>query len=199
MSLVRTADILIQDGSQVLRGSCQGAPLTIYGLQFDAASPLPFVPSLQALYFNGAYAHKPVTYGRGRVWIDVTGDAPRAAMWLDVESGDATPAMIPPWLAARHAAGLGDGGIYCGRATLPEVLRYGGMLRFGLWLATLDGTTTPPDDVVLPPHVTLLAVQAFPASMLGFNADLSVVTDASYWIAHAQARPGLIRRPSALW
>jgi hypothetical protein len=46
-----------------------------------------------------------------------------------------------------------------------------------LWVATLDGTV----DVVVPISGRLVAVQAFPASMTGMNADLSVVVDEAYW------------------
>jgi hypothetical protein len=153
--------------------------MTIYGVQFDTVSPLPFVPALQAFYINGRYAHKPVTYGRGRVWVDVNGTDPAGAFWLDVETGDAAPVQVPGWLSKRAVAGLGEGGIYCGRALLPAVLHHAGQRPFSLWLATLDGNTTP--DVSLPATVTLSAVQAIPRQMLGFNADLSVVTDRAYW------------------
>jgi hypothetical protein len=53
-----------------------------------------------------------------------------------------------------------------------------------LWVATLDGTV----DIGRVPGVgRLVAVQAFPASMTGHNADLSVVVDEPYWRARALA------------
>jgi hypothetical protein len=152
--------------------------MTIYGVQFDTISPLPFVPALQAFYVNGAYAHHPVTYGRGRVWIDVNGSDPKEAFWLDVEKGDATPGQVPGWLDVRKAAGLGNGGIYCDRSALPDVIRSASGRGFSLWLATLDGTIP---DMTLPATVTLCAVQSIPAAMLGFNADLSMVVNEAYW------------------
>jgi hypothetical protein len=151
---------------------------TIYGVQFDAVAPLPFTPALQALYINGRFATPP-QYGRGRVYIDVLGTAPRGAFWRDIERGDGTPADFPGWLDQRHAAGMGWGGGYCSRNLLPEMISRAGARPWSLWLATLDGTTDP--VITLPPTVTLVAVQAIPAAMLGFAADLSVVTDPGYW------------------
>lgn len=149
------------------------------GLQFDSVSPLPFVPALEALYVNGRFAHTPVAYGPGRVWIDVLGNAPRAAFWLDVEKGDATPDMVPAWLDARHAAGDGWGGVYCNRSSLGDVAKAAGNRPWSLWLATLDGSL--PLGLGLPSQVNLLAVQAFPAAAVGINADVSVVLDPAYW------------------
>ena len=42
-------------------------------------------------------------------------------------------------------------------------------------------------NVTLPTgwHGQVVAVQAIPAAMLGFDADLSLITDAAYWAAHA--------------
>ena len=151
----------------------------MYGLQFDSAVPLPFVPALQARYINGAYASF-TGYGRGRVYIDVTGGAPDKAMWLDVERFDATPATVPDWLDDR--ASYSEGGIYCSRDNLAAVETAAGDRPHLLWVATLDGTL----DVQLPPGAGhLVAVQAVPAAMLGIKADVSLVTDPAYWAAHA--------------
>lgn len=154
----------------------------VQGLQFDSTDPLPFVPMLEAFYVNGRFAHSPVRYGPGRVYIDVLGSAPRAAFWLDVEKQDATPDMVPGWLDARHAAGDGWGGVYCNQSTLPAVIAAAGNRPWSLWLATLDGTL--PMVPGLPSGVKLLAVQAFPAAAVGINADISVVLDPAYWGRH---------------
>jgi hypothetical protein len=150
----------------------------IYGFQWDSTDVLPFQPALQALYANGRY-RSALNYGKGRVYIDVTGGIPNGAMWLDVEKGDATVADVPGWLEER--ARFGEGGIYCDRDTLPAVEQAAGDRPHWLWIATLDGTV----DIALPPGCgRLVAVQAFPAAWLPVHADLSVVLDAGYWEAH---------------
>lgn len=157
--------------------------MQVYGLQWDsAAGDIPSRARLRALYFNGAFATRPVRYRRGLVWIDVFGTAPEAAFWLDVESGDATPQMVPGWLDAREQSGAGVGGIYCDRASLPAVEQAASDRPHALWVATLDGTA----EVILPPGTGhLVAVQDYPASMVGLDADLSIVVDRDYWLARA--------------
>ena len=151
----------------------------IHGFQWDSTDVLPFVPQLAALYANGKF-RAPLDYGRGKVFVDVTGGLPNGAMWLDVERGDASVSDVPGWLDDR--ARYGEGGIYCNRDTLPSVELAAGDRPHLLWVATLDGTT----DVSLPePGVgRLVAVQAFPATWLPGHADLSVVVAAAYWEAH---------------
>lgn len=158
----------------------------IYGLQWDTTGPLPFQADLHAYYLNGKYATKPISYGKGKVWIDVIGDGAKAARWLDVENEDATPAMVPTWLDQRFAAaGDGDGGIYCNLSTLPTVLTAAGDRKFDLWIATLDGTIYPYAVNSLSSNVRLCCVQAFPASYIGINADLSLVMNQDYWNTYA--------------
>lgn len=153
--------------------------MQIHGLQWDTTGHLPFTPALQAFYVNGAYATAP-HYGRGRVWIDVTGADPRGAMWLDVEKGDATAADVPGWLDQRRP--VGEGGIYCNRSNLAAVEAYAGRRPHLLWVATLDGTL----DIAPPPGIGVLAlIQAFPAAMVGLNVDISGVVDLDYWNRHA--------------
>jgi hypothetical protein len=160
------------------------AAYAAYGVMFDSATgAYPPGAALCAYYVNGRYA-RPAQYGRGKVWIDVIGNAPRAALWLDVETGDATPADVPGWLDERRSAGLGAGGVYCSRAALPAIEQAAAGRPHLLWVATLDGDTTP----ALPPVTgQLVAVQAFPASMLGFDADMSVVVDPGWWEDRALA------------
>lgn len=157
--------------------------MNIYGLQWDTVGALPFTANLHAYYVNGRYATRPVMYGKGKVWVDVIGDAAKDARWLDVENEDANPAMIPGWLDEREP--LGEGGIYCNRATLPTVLNVTAGRKFDLWLATLDGTVFPSEMNTLPDNVTLCCVQAFPAGYLGMNADISVVVNEAYWKGYA--------------
>ena len=155
----------------------------VYGFQWDSTDTLPFTPTpgkpcIFAQYANGKF-RSPLHYGKGHVFIDVTGGLPNGAMWLDVEKGDATVADVPGWLDAR--AKFGEGGIYCDRSVLPEVEAAAGDRPHLLWVATLDGTV----DVALPAgHGQLVAVQAFGEDYLPFHADLSLVLDAGYWDAH---------------
>lgn len=152
--------------------------MQIYGFQWDSTDTLPFTPTLQALYANGKF-RSALHYGRGKVFIDVTGGLPNGAMWLDVEPGNATVADVPGWLDER--ARFGEGGIYCSRDLLAEVELAAGDRPHLLWVATLDGTI----DITLPPGAGhLVAVQAFGADMLPVHADLSIVVDSAYWEAH---------------
>lgn len=151
-----------------------------FGFQYDTVRGPLGVP-LQAFYFNGHFAHRPVSFGRGRVWIDVIGNAPIDCHWLDVEKGDATPGHVPTWLSQRHHATGDWGGVYCNRDMLPKVLEAAGTLPMDLWLATLDGTIPEAADLGLPGNVRLVLVQAYGSDMVGFGADGSVVMDPDYW------------------
>jgi hypothetical protein len=157
--------------------------MTVYGTMWDSASgAYPPGAALCAYYLNGLWARKPVEYGRGKVWIDVLGTAPTEALWLDVETGDATPADVPGWLDERADAKLDAGGVYCSISNLEAVETAAASRPHLLWVATLDGNTAPSL-----PRVSgqLVAVQAIPASMLGFDADMSVVTDPGWWSSRA--------------
>jgi len=155
--------------------------MRLCGLMWDSTTPelIPSWARLKALYVNGKFAAHP-DYGRGRVFIDVTGGAPFGAEILDVETGDATPDHVPGWLRARHQWEIGT--IYCNRDTLPHVVEAANGLPFFLWLATLDGSI--PTDVITGSG-RLVAVQAYSASMVGVNVDLSAVVDEQWWVNHA--------------
>lgn len=156
-----------------------------YGLQWDSANDLPFMQgAIVARYYNGRYAYRPVSFPRGRVWIDVMGNAPNDCHWADVESGDLTPQAFPPWNNARHQMTGEWGGFYCNRSTLPQVLEVLGSMPADLWLATLDGETDPPELATLPSTIRAVAVQAFPASVAGIAADCSLVINQAYWNDH---------------
>lgn len=156
--------------------------MSIFGTMWDSAtSAFPPGAALKALYANGRFAQLATYgYGPGRVYIDVTGAVPGAASWLDVETGDASPADVPGWLDQR--AKHGPGGVYCNRGNLAAVERAAGARPHLLWVSTLDGTV---DVGPIPGTGHLVAVQAFGAAMLGFNADMSVVVDQAWWKAHA--------------
>jgi hypothetical protein len=152
---------------------------TVYGSMFDSAThTFPEDAQLKALYINGRFASRPIEYKRGQLWIDVLGNMAKGAFFADVESGDISVTNAGSWLDSRGM----PGGIYCDRDNLPRVLSNTGTRKFSLWLATLDGTINVPD---IPSRVTLVAVQAFGAKHLGFNADMSLVTDYKFWKAHA--------------
>lgn len=151
----------------------------IAGLMFDSTTPelIPPWARLQARYINGRFASHP-DYGRGRIFIDVLGNAPFAAEVLDVETHDAGPAAVAPWLTARRKWETGT--IYCNESTLPAVQQAAGDLPFFLWLATLDG--------LLPAFSgpgQLVAVQAYGAGITGANVDVSIVLDREWWGRHA--------------
>jgi len=154
------------------------------GMQYDTTAGALGVP-LQAFYYNGRFAHRPVAFHRGRVWIDVIGNAPLDCHWLDVERFDATPGHVPSWnVARRHGTGE-FGGVYCNRDTLPKVLEANGSLPLDLWLATLDGSVPDAADLGLPGNVRLRLVQAFGSDTMGFRSDGSLVVDPDYWHQHA--------------
>jgi hypothetical protein len=161
--------------------------MKVQGWQWDTTGSLPFQVDLQAFYINGKYATRPVTYQRGAVYVDVIGDAPAAARWLDIENEDATPEMAFDWLSKRTLA-VGRGGIYCNRESLPAVLsNIGTRIDADLWLATLDGNVYPYEANTLPPNVHLVAVQAFSSAYTKMNADLSVIYGEQYWKENALA------------
>jgi hypothetical protein len=158
--------------------------MQVFGLQWDSASgDFPERARLKALYVNGLYATKPVKYRRGSVWVDVNGSDPAGAYWLDVERGDATSGQVAAWLDARERLVGGQGGIYCDRSDLAAVEEAAGNRPHSLWVATLDGTAS----ITLPGDSAgkLVAIQDYPASMVGLDADLSIVVDHEYWLAHA--------------
>ena len=155
--------------------------MPVYGLMWDSATgDYPPGARLNAYYVNGRFAHTPYTVGRGHVWVDIFGDAPGKALFLDVEPGAATPAQVPGWLDAR-AKVAGTGGIYCNRSNLAAVESAADGRPHLLWLATLDGTVYP----TLTTTGQLVAVQAFPESMLWPGVDASVVVDSGFWADHA--------------
>lgn len=154
----------------------------ICGVAWDSTTPaaIPGWARLRLLYGNGRYA-QPLSYGKGRMYIDVTGAAPLACGILDVERYDASPATAPGWLDARARAGMGLSTIYVNRSNLAAVQQACGRRSYWLIVATLDGTIIE--------SVTgggmLAACQALPASMLGGNVDEDLVVSSIWWNQHA--------------
>lgn len=151
----------------------------IAGIMWDSTTPelIPPWARLKAHYINGKFAERP-DYGRGRIWIDVFGNAPSAAEVLDVETHDASPSAVGPWLRARSAWEIGT--IYCNESNLAACQAEAGGLPFFVWLATLDGA--------LPAFTgpgRLVAVQAYGAGITGANVDVSLVLDHEWWARHA--------------
>lgn len=128
--------------------------------------------SLKFGYVNGLYYWHSIFPD---AWIDVNGSDPKADI-LDVEKGDATPDRCPTWAKDHNKAGTDfPAVIYCNRSNLTPV--FNAMDAAGLHIArdfytfvsTLDGTLRLPD------MTGVVAVQAFGAAQLGFNADVSLV------------------------
>lgn len=158
--------------------------MTVYGFAYDSTTPriIPATSRLNMYYFNGNRGPHFEGYGRGRMYIDVTGAAPREAFWADVETGDIAPEHAPARADQRHAA-VGDyGGIYCNRSTLPRVQDAMGDRDYLVWLATLDGSI----PTVLPsPGGRLVMVQCYGVDHTGANYDMSAGIDQAFWRAHA--------------
>jgi hypothetical protein len=76
----------------------------------DSTTPgaIPQSADRVALYFNGRFAatqDQAARFTQARVyWIDVLNTSPAACSILDIESGDASPADVPGWVAARLEA-----------------------------------------------------------------------------------------------
>lgn len=152
----------------------------VYGVMWDSASgAYPPGSKLNAYYYNGLFLHRPYRVRPGAVWIDVFGSAPRECSWLDVEKGAANTLDVARWLDERNIPA--DQGIYCNRSNLEAVETVAAGRPHNLWVATLDGTL----DITLPViSGKIVAVQAIPSVMLGFNADESFIVDDQYWFAH---------------
>lgn len=125
---------------------------------FDAISEnehfIPQNPFAVGGYINGAitkfiwsdaqFEKYPNSY---HIRINVTGELGRGNA-LDVETGDATPANVQPWIESRPSA-TDPLLVYCNRSNLGAVsaardaaLKASGIFA-NLWVATLDGTIEP--------------------------------------------------------
>jgi hypothetical protein len=142
-----------------------------------------------ALYLDGTFAAPASAFPALRragikvVGITVTG-TPGAHIGRiagDIEPGDLTPHAGAQWAAAEREAGEWPV-LYVNRdnkaATVSECLSRGITpgRDAGLWVATLDGTVNDTGGADLRHEPGVVAVQAFPAKMLGIDADGSVLT-----------------------
>lgn len=150
----------------------------------SARQEFPPGSKLNALYYNGAYAHKPYSVGPGKVWIDVFGTAPDQCGILQIDG--TTEAGIEhmigicrTWANKRRV--IATPTIYCNRSNLAQVQEKMKGLTWYLWLSTLDGA--------IPASVagggTLAAVQYQGANLTGLNADKSAVISETWWKLHA--------------
>lgn len=113
------------------------------------------------------------------VTIDVNGSRPDARV-LDMEWGDATPDMCPPW-AAAHGMDP-EPVIYCSLSRVAEVLAaFGGVGKFRLWTGHYTGNAHICDKACgLPDEADGLVVAtqwADPGTGSGGNYDVSLVAD----------------------
>lgn len=141
----------------------------------DSTTPdvLPHWPHVKAFYIDGQYsatAEQIAAWHGPRLLINVTGDPTHGGDMLDVENGDATPASIPAWFDARHAAGIARPGVYSDRDQFGACTQALAGRVAARWLATLDGTIVNRFD-----GEDLDAVQFAGASELGFNGDVSLI------------------------
>jgi hypothetical protein len=119
------------------------------GTFYDSASgTFPAGTTEVALYRNGLYAFPPSEVSKlWRIrWIDVDGDNPAGCSILDIETGDASPGMIPGWCSERDKA-VQDSlfRLYCNLSTWPAVkaivrtLPYAQKRRVRYWIANPTG------------------------------------------------------------
>lgn len=144
-------------------------------LMLDSTTPaiLPTDVDLVGGYVNGKYAWAHVDWQRfphaAQVRINVTGEHGRGNC-LDVETGDASPATAPGWYDSITWCPKGQLAVYCNRSNVAAVVAAMGKRDFRLWLSTLDGAM--PQSYA---GRRVDAVQFAGASMIGWNADASVV------------------------
>jgi hypothetical protein len=153
-------------------------------LMYDSIEPLQIPSEAQkpgimvAGYVNGAYEWPADQWGRwprnSVVHIDVNGTHPQDADVLDVEKGDATPAMVPGWIDKR----LKYGPRACVYTTISQLQAVANAVagRHGvdLWLADPDGQTN--NTAAIPSVFHLVAKQYLWLK----TVDLSVVYDSNW-------------------
>lgn len=156
-----------------------------------------------ALYGDGQYTASPAAFsllrrfGVKTVDITVTGSPGLKVGRVagDIEPGDLTPALAAEWAAEEKHAGEWPA-LYVNRTNKPAVISatiaagIEPVRDFGLWVATLDGTFTDTDGSDLRDAPGVVAVQAFPANLLGIDADGSVLTKlGDTWLGLPTAPP----------
>lgn len=151
---------------------------------------IPLDVDIAAVYFDGSYATTIINAESrfpgdkyGLALIDVTGQHPLETSVLDVENGDATPAMAASWIDTRRRHGDETlAVIYCNRSTVDAVdaaCSADGFKRgvhYGLWIATLDGTEVEHHE-----GDGIVACQRDSATQTGGHWDRSLVYDDNIW------------------
>lgn len=132
-------------------------PRTMYDAVTVANIPAGAV--MVAGYVDGNYANWPAMAGRfpNAVHVPIaTKASTNAALVLDVETGDATPAQAPGWVLMRRAAGV-DPSVYCNTSTWPDVKQAfaaAGVAPPHYWVAQYDGDPTIPAGAVAKQHTS---------------------------------------------
>lgn len=148
-----------------------------YQYLYDSTTPAEIPTGVYvAAYANGLYAWSAAEKDRfpGRlIQISVLSGHPEAGRdcrILDVETGDATPADVAPFIRYRDDLGHHNTTIYCSRETEPAVREAAGRLPWRLWIATLDGDKLSPGA-----YPNLWAVQFASPPQTHGHYDLSIM------------------------
>lgn len=142
-----------------------------------------------ALYADGKYSAPPAAFSvlhRLKIrTVDITVSGNPAIkvgkVAADDEPGDLTPEQAATWAEGERQAKEWPV-IYVNRSNKPDTIALCTKLGlepvrdFGLWAATLDGTFTDTGGADLRGEPGVVAVQAWPAAMVGFDSDASVLT-----------------------
>ena len=108
------------------------------------AADIPTNTPVVAGYVDGNWEWTPTDWARfpNSVHIGIATRASSQADVLDVETGDATPADVPGWVARFHRPGRRRPTVYCNRSTWAAVKAALGTTEVDYWISTLDGTQT---------------------------------------------------------
>lgn len=143
---------------------------------FDSVNPehIPADAAMVAGYIQGPYAWSAAGWARFPHAVKVqiaTVVEPVAGHVLDVERGDASPALAVSWVLQRRAAGV-DPSVYCNASTWPVVRAAFAAHRVAephWWIAAYNGSATVPAGAVAHQYVDDRAA----------GHDISAVLD--YW------------------
>lgn len=114
---------------------------------------LPTGAPLYAGYVDGRYANVTALrkrFPKARIVEIAVLASTDAGQVLDVETGDATPAQAPGWVASRRHAGV-DPTVYCNSSTWPAVraaIRNAGIAEPHYWIAQYDNKAVIPAGAV---------------------------------------------------
>jgi hypothetical protein len=171
------------------------------GIMLDSTKPAAVLDAIKARrmwrnmpiragagYVDGAVSEWPASAftqlrSLGVTVVEITVTGAEAADVADIENGDLTPESGARWAEREHKANRFPT-LYVNRSNKAPTLSAARALglapgvdkQLGLWVATLDGTFTDTDGTDLRSQEGVVAVQALSASMLGIDADGSVIT-----------------------